>query len=404
MDISKLEPYYVTEFLDVGTPGVQVFMQSCMKDPVSGDWFVAWPETEQPSGVETTHLLRMTATGVKIGEMILNGCGHGYGMDIQYVNGVLNIWANWNFNSADVRINQLSRFPWTAGANWESNNPAIQTFSYFFGGNATVQFDWKNDQMVLNEYSGTTTSRYVVRKISDFFATPQVNSVISSITVPANPPSQQGYCLIDGVLYVYSGSSNGSEPIVIDTYDIVSKAKISTVDVSYLGKDPYGKLEYDLQEPESISLYRGDDGQPVLIVGMITGLAGSKRQWAYAFSDKWYDLGRNHEASVDTSPVLKNRKARTPDIRQLKLDLFRQPGWWYITAAQISAMTDRPVDLPAGNYWLHVSGMNPGGTAVIQQLFPEVVTGSVYWRTLVFGVVASSSWSRLSGTIVAMVT
>jgi hypothetical protein len=403
MDITKLKPYFVTEFLDIGTPGVQVFMQSCKKDPVTGDWIIAYPETE-PSGIETTHLLRLTANGAKIGEMTLNGFGHGYGIDLETVNGVLHIWGSWNFNSADVRINQLSRFPWTAGANWESDNPAVQPFSYMFGGNATVQFDWKNDQMVLNEYSGTTTARYVVRRISDFFASPQVNSVVSSITVPANPPSQQGYTLIDGVLYVYSGSSNGSEPIVIDTYDIVSKAKTATVDVSYLGHDVYGNLEYNLQEPQSISLYRGEDGEPVLIIGMITGLAGSKREYAFAMSDKWYDLGRNIETIADIAPVLKDRKARIPDIRQTKLDLFRQPGWFYITSAQISAMTDRPVDLPLGNYWLQVSGMNPAGTAVIQQLFPEVVTGSVYWRTLVFGSVTSSSWSRLSGTIVAMVT
>lgn len=266
-----------------------------------GDFFVSQGPTSDVAGVCDTYINHISYdTGDTISTMKLKYGGHGLGFEVERDSaGRCWVWMTWQ--GAD-QSNDFVRFPYRTGSFTRAQVEAAGDFTKFAvqdGPEAVYHFDWTNDLALERhfEFDGSGET-YKLRHISDIKN--GVNQVYSQFKLPTNPPTVQGFAVIQNAMFRWVGlamdnnTPNSSDKIQIEQYRLSDGAWMGTrtynetydTAISANGKTSSGKPTWrdGHFEAEGLSAFREADGTYSLVVGDTTGNAGDHAWHAHKFT------------------------------------------------------------------------------------------------------------------------
>ena len=402
-DITKIRPTFLTT-LQLARASV---MQTAVKEPVSGDFYVSQAVPGTTGTRETMQVSRVSSAGVLLDSMQLEDAGHGTVIAVQRVNGKVHVWWCHALAPTGAAVtpgagaNDLLRFEYKAQTAAWTRDTLVATVMPKFGGDyVTVALDEANDVIV---YRTTTanTETYTKRKLSEVQA--GTNTTYGTITLPSNPPTMQGFASIDGDLYRYTGDGNdATNPALITRYSWATGQQTGQVSTSNLGVDPDGTVAGGYREPEGIAIYRDPaSGLPHLTAGVTTGPSNRRTYTLFMFAPVGGDQFRGVQLQQleGMAQVGKGNRARRMDPANTSLHTLTTPGWWYLTGAEFGTMTDRPADSTSSSgHWLLVGGLD-ANTAQTQILIRSTTTGQPQQWTRTIDQTSSTAgsvWARVN--------
>jgi hypothetical protein len=232
-------------------------------------------------GRESTVVVRCTAAGAYLGEMVFVDAGHGTGMFVEAdSSGTPWVWLSFTNHavaSGAGRFNYV-RVPWAAGASrtWADvasfKVTALSRATY-----VTAHYDEYNDEIGVRDNpasGGYQFSRHSMAAIKAGTWNPQD---VMSYT-PGGDWYGQGWALLDRVWYLMTG--NGSTyspyfPIQIWQLDSVG-ARVFVKDLESIRRSPVGPAVGGFTEPEGLAAARGPKGEPSLMLGISAGPTGGR--------------------------------------------------------------------------------------------------------------------------------
>jgi hypothetical protein len=257
-----------------------------------GDFFATQGPDSNVSGIDNTIINRLSYdTGQPISAMELTYGGHGLGFEIEKdSSGKFWVWMTWQGTDNQ---NEFCRFPYKPGTYTKDQvkaNGGFTSLPVQDGPEAVYHFDWTNDLALERHYefdgSGET---YKLRHISDLKN--GVNQVYSQFKLPTNPPTVQGFAVIQGAMFRWVGKAidndtpNSSDKVQIEQYRLSDGAWLGTNtyqtstsnSISSNGTNSSGKPTWrdGHFEAEGMSAFREADGTYSLIIGDTTGDAGN---------------------------------------------------------------------------------------------------------------------------------
>lgn len=271
----------------LGTSSSTRVMQSCgIVNSLDGAGYYSQAITGTQAGRETTLIVRTSPSGANIGELRLTDAGHGTGIFLENDNGNVFVWASVMDHSlsGDARY-KIARIPWQTG---ELSYAQVAQYvkSAFSGVYNTLHYDEFTGMVgVRKSEAAGSAATFSVHTLANVKANVWSPEVSFYHTYPANT-FIQGWAYLEDKWYVYSGSSEseptGYVPATIYRLNKSSGALEYTRNVDGIRQSSNGTVKDGFSEPEGLSVGRGYNGEPTLILGVSTGSQGgrSNNLWA----------------------------------------------------------------------------------------------------------------------------
>lgn len=251
---------------------------SAVVPELGGDIFITQSRGVN-GGSESFMVSRFDATGKLRGSMTFNDCGHGSCLMVEVVDGVAYIWVeatDMRFASGHPGRYNIVRFAWSSGQVLTIDQALANRVPSVSGGSywRSIEYDpWSGVVFSMENLGGTLMRcrTYSLDQIkNDLMGVP-----LSSVTIDTGSRFMQGMTHLNGKIYGVTGTTSTTTPYypatIVEWSAHTAGNPLHTRNVEFIreGSEPESKV---LTEPEGISLTRGPDGEPILVVGVTQGL------------------------------------------------------------------------------------------------------------------------------------
>lgn len=235
---------------------------------------------------ERTRVVRMDANGALMGQMILEGAGHGLTLAVDYQGGAPFVWVAWDKPAAgSTREFDIVRFPWSDTGSTVQSRDNIANLDVMIpgnGGKRALFIDWEAQRACL-----TTFGACQLFNMSDIWARGTLYPTKTVNTPYGSANTWQGFCTYnDSVFQLFGGAKNDGDdpnvdPWMIREYSWQTGQLIKTLSLS--GVEKTGATTYTSGhiEPEGLCVY--DPGiagtNPQMHFVAVTAESGPSRVW-----------------------------------------------------------------------------------------------------------------------------
>ncbi|MEC2401693.1 teichoic acid biosynthesis protein [Bacillus subtilis] len=393
-DYTTIPPVYHTS-LNLADKTV---LQCFVIDEKTGDIYATQVGSGNTDQSQNFVITRMNKNGVMLDSMTVIHGGHGTTIGLERENDRMYIWSNYDVvdSNGSTIGHDLVRFPYTAGATINGGNGGIKRFNKFTELYAIPVIDQQNGLIALRLKDSNDDSVVQLRKLND--VKNGIDNLLGEVTVPNDLHYLQGFTIDGYDLYWYTGDTNNvTYPAELSLFSF-KDGKLKKRITCDFGRGPDGKYEGDFREPESVFLYKDPmTGKKSLFAAIATGSVGKRlaKVYAYHSKDNAAAFATDLSQGFQGYPLTKNNgnAMRLPD-GITKLKDFRQVGYYYMTTAETSKLTDHPAGGDAG-WWFHVAPADISGSVI--QTLTRNSTGrpiKIYTRVVTNAGVAGD-WTEL---------
>lgn len=228
---------------------------------------------------ESYMVSRFTPTGKLIGSMSFTDCGHGSCLMVEVDAGTVYLWLEAtdginHASGAPGRYN-IIRVPWSTGQTFTLAQALVHKVPAVSNGTAWRSLEYDSGSGVVFSMEGVSSTvrrcrTYTLAQVkSGTLGTP-----LTDVNISTSGMFMQGMTYLNGKVYGLTGTPSTQTPYhaaTIVQWDAVTAGPpefIKNIEHAREGSPAETKV---LTEPEGISVARGVDGAPIIVVGMSQG-------------------------------------------------------------------------------------------------------------------------------------
>lgn len=306
-DITKLSPEYVTHLR--GNPGTVV--QSFARDPMTGQYYGS-QGIGDIGGTSNLVVHKFDPDGSLIDTCTFEGGGHGSTTALENDGQDVWLWFRWTYDSTNGGYtNRMVRAKYQPGKTVKRNDSEVIEVMDT-SGNILVNYDIDQaaDRIALRTSLAGRRELYTLHRLSDYKSNRNEPLAQLDITWEAEDGPFQGHCTLDEYLYVSRGNADSGSTNTITRFhwDTGSRDVIDIDDVGRTGDTwPGGR-----NEAEGVSVWRGKNGTPSLLIGKAVGSYGYRQSLVYAFNPPAGDDLRGETVRSTNVSIQTGRELVTP--------------------------------------------------------------------------------------------
>ncbi|VDG26341.1 phage baseplate protein [Lactiplantibacillus mudanjiangensis] len=304
--------------------------QSAVYSRGTGFWYIM-QRVDNGAGGSNLHVLQFDGTEPTGEWMDLTNTYHGSVFFVRTVSGVDHIFASLNRSA--------NGSPTSAEITWQSKvskgwgSDGVKQVGIATNREPYVVWDERNNMAVVRYVGTANNDDIVVYRYDDWYNGRDVIQSQFKINGAQYYPCQ-GFDANDGKFYWHSGTdANSNERVSVFDYNGKLLIGRDLTGYNLIGSDTaQGKAE-----PEGLCLVTDDGGNPMIAFGHACGPQYGRRYIMHAFNfESWM---QNFAGSGGTS----SQTAKHAPVSIANLSTLGS-GWWYLTATQMRAVTDKPQD------------------------------------------------------------
>ncbi|WP_375388616.1 hypothetical protein [uncultured Amnibacterium sp.] len=275
-------------FVDIGALAARTTMQDLVLVPENGWLFVSQAVAGSNDSSETTVINRVRVSdGVLLDSMQLVDGGHGLGFEVQLRSGQPWVWMTWHGSDDDVvRLRYVPGSYRYAEADDRLGLERI-AFQHKEGRDreAVYHFDAAGQVAVERHFhfsagAEATSETYYRRSVSALLTGSSTSR--GSVTLPATPPTVQGFATVGDSLFrlvgatATNGVQDARDPMAIEQHSWTTGRLVAKRQYPDLARDGDARWKDGIIEPQGLGVRRTADGGISLLLGATTGGTGRR--------------------------------------------------------------------------------------------------------------------------------